>query len=54
MQLLNVVYATTSAATSSSHCRYPLEVERSAFLKHFKLSPLLSSVCTNKGGADSG
>ena len=33
MQLLNVVYAMTSASTRLSHCRYPLEVERSALLR---------------------
>ena len=39
MQLLNVVYAITSASTSLSHCRYPLEVERSVAKRALALTP---------------
>ena len=35
LSTLNVVYAMTSASTSLSHCRYLLEVERSAGTRKF-------------------
>ena len=45
MQLLNFVYAMTTASTRLSHCRYPLEVERSELWVWLECIGVVSECC---------